>query len=186
MVHRWYSSRSLSPRPLITASTLQRRGSFLAQVGPPIGSPRVGQSALSHPPWFRGGLGAGDRRHGPLPVSTPRQCTPRARLRRPALWRPTCGCGRRDAGRGVAGRAHVPTCPYPKPGRLPISWHGAGGRRRLGRALARAGGWSQISRGERGKNPVNYVPRREIPSFCMRNCSVERFIPRRTAAPWGR
>ena len=49
-------------------------------------------------------------------------------------------------GAGAHGRAHVPTCPYPKPGRVPISWHGAGGLRRLGRALARAGGWSQISR----------------------------------------
>src|SRR5882724_571211 len=47
---------------------------------------------------------------------------------------------------GAHGRAHVPTCPYQKPGRVPISWHGAGGLRRLGRALARAGGWSQISR----------------------------------------
>jgi hypothetical protein len=101
MVHRLYSSRSLSPRPLITASTFQRRGCFLAQVGPPIGSPRVGQSALSHPPWFRGGLGAGDRQHGPLPVSIPRQCTPRARLRRPALRRPTGGRGRQYAGRGL-------------------------------------------------------------------------------------
>jgi len=106
MVHRVSSSRSLSPRPLITASSLQHRGCCLAQAAHSIGGPRVGQSALSHPPWLRGGLGAGDRPHGPLPVSIPRQCTPRARLRRPALRCPTCGRGRQDAGRGLtAGHA---------------------------------------------------------------------------------
>ena len=83
------------------------------------------------------GLGAGDRRHGPLPLSTTRQRTPRARLRRPALWHPTCCCSRREAGRGGAGRGDVPTCPCPGLGRLPTSWHGAGGLRTLGRAVSK-------------------------------------------------
>ena len=41
------------------------------------------------------------------------------------------------------------------------------------------------SREASGKPPVNYGARREMPSFCVRNCRVERFSPRRTAAPCG-
>jgi hypothetical protein len=33
--------------------------------------------------------------------------------------------------------------------------------------------------------PCNYAERREIPSFCILNRSVDRFIPRRSAAPLG-
>jgi hypothetical protein len=59
----------------------------------------------------------------------PRPCTPRARVSTPVLWRPTCGCHREAAGRG-----DVPRCPCPKLGKMPISWHSAGARRRRGQA----------------------------------------------------
>src|SRR5262245_5128680 len=52
-------------------------------------------------------------------------------------------------GARVNGRGDVPTCPYPKLGKTPISWHGAGGRRTRGRVPERAGGWSPIATGER-------------------------------------
>lgn len=59
----------------------------------------------------------------------PRPCTPRARVSTPTLWRPTCGYGRDAADRG-----DVPRCPCPKLGKMPISWHSAGARRRRGQA----------------------------------------------------
>jgi hypothetical protein len=176
------ASRSLSPRSLITASTLQRRGCFLAQVGPPIGSPRVGPSALSHPPWFREGLGADDRPHEPTPrvhpeavhATCPTQATgPPA----PNLWQ-----RKAIRGAGANGRAHVPTCRCPGLGKLPISWHGAGGRRTRGRVPERTGGWDQIARGER-ETPGNYCTRREMPSFCIRASRVVGLSPRSLAAP---
>jgi hypothetical protein len=57
------------------------------------------------------------------------------------------------------------------------------GRRWGRRQTVLAGGCR--SREARGNPPGNYGTRREMPSFCMRNCRVERFSPRRTAAPCG-
>ena len=75
-----------------------------------------------------------------------RQATCRVCRRRVACTR---SCGRRAAGRGGAGRGDVPTCPYPKLGRMPIFWHGTGGLRRLGKMPAAAGRWEQRARGAR-------------------------------------
>ena len=182
MAHRWYSSRSLVTKTIDHRLFSSTQRLLFGAGGSPIGSPRVGQSALSHPPWFRGGLGAGDRPHGPLPVSIPRQCTPRARLGRPALRRPTCGCSRRDAGRGLtaghtcqrANAQGLVNCPF-----LGTAQGDCG---RWGGTPERAGGWDQIARGE-WETPGNYCTRREMPSFCIRASRVVGLSPRSLAAP---
>ena len=78
-------------------------------------------------------FGIEDREKVGHPEAVPAPCPPMET----ESWRATCGCGRRDAGRGVAGRGDVPTCPCPGLGRTPISWHGAGGLRTLGRAVSK-------------------------------------------------
>jgi hypothetical protein len=56
MVHRSHASRSLSPRPLLTASTLQHTGGCVAQADPALGAPPVCRSIFAHPRVLGGGL----------------------------------------------------------------------------------------------------------------------------------
>jgi hypothetical protein len=74
MVHRSHASRSLSPRPWLTASKLQLTAGGVAPTDPAIGGPPAGQPTVAHPPVFGGGWGLAPRgyaRHVPASAHQP-------------------------------------------------------------------------------------------------------------------
>jgi hypothetical protein len=118
-VHRFPASRSLSPRPLLMASTLQHTAGCVAQADPAIGGPPVGQSTVAHPPVFGGGLVLAPRgraRHVPASAHQPSGAE-----RVAATGRPRAG----ETCQGAHAQSWV-KCPFlgTRPG------HGAGGGRR--------------------------------------------------------
>ena len=85
----------LSPRPWLTASTLQHIAGGVVPADPPTGAPPVGQSTVAHPPVFGGSLG---RVPEAVHATCPRQhTTPLA----PNVWL-------WQGGRGSRRRAKVP------------------------------------------------------------------------------
>jgi hypothetical protein len=119
MVHGAHTSRSLSPRPWLTALTLQHTAGGVAPADPSTGAPPVCRSMFAPPPVLGGGLGLAPRSSARyVPVSA----------HQPSGAQLVAATGRPRAGETCQG-AHAQSwvkCPFlgTRPG------HGTGGGRR--------------------------------------------------------